>query len=127
MATGTDVTLPSEVSRLSSLIDEKVEAFAYEDSDIRKSALDATKLLFDLSSYLSICAAEVCPMRIYSAQMRDSVPGAHIRPPRLSNARYWPHDPFTSPGNGRRWERKREGSDSVPLNGATDAARRTLR
>ena len=42
------ITLPSEISQLSGLIDQKVETLAAGDEEIQKSALNAAKYLFDL-------------------------------------------------------------------------------
>ena len=43
--------LPSELSNLNSLINEKVEAFALGDHNLENAALQATKYIFDLSKH----------------------------------------------------------------------------
>ena len=44
------ITLPTELSQLSGLIDEKVDTLAVGDEEIQKSALSAAKYLFDLGA-----------------------------------------------------------------------------
>lgn len=42
------LNVPTELSQLSSVIDQKVESLALGDEEFQKSALTATKFLFDL-------------------------------------------------------------------------------
>ena len=43
------ILLPSELAKLSSLLDEKPETFATGDKEIEEAALAAAKYIFDLS------------------------------------------------------------------------------
>lgn len=45
----TKTILPAELSKLSTIIDEKPESFASGDDAIREVALHAAKFIFDLS------------------------------------------------------------------------------
>ena len=49
-------TIPEDLSRLSSVIDKKPEAFASGDDEIRNTALEAAKYIFDLSAFRPVYA-----------------------------------------------------------------------
>lgn len=60
------MVLPSRLEKLTTLIDQKPEALALGDSELRVEALKATKYLYDLgkSSARSACVSVRCPLTV---------------------------------------------------------------